>query len=92
VTVGFVTSMVLGMGFRLVPVVEGRAVPWPALRPVAFWALLAGVLLRTAEILADYGFEGVLPLVPLSGTLVWVALACLGAGFLGAAIRRSGSL
>ena len=40
---------------------------------------LGGVFTRTAEVLADYGLEAVLPLVPLSGVLVWVALACLGA-------------
>jgi hypothetical protein len=89
VTVGLLTSMVVGMAFRLIPVVEGVALPWPRLRGAAFWTLLAGVLLRTAEALADYGFEAVLRLVPLSGALVWVALACLGAGFVGAARRRS---
>ena len=82
--------MVVGMGFRLIPVVEGVALPWPRLRGVAFWALLAAVLLRTSEVLADYGVETILPLVPLSGVLVWAALACLGAGFLGTVIRRRG--
>ena len=92
VTVGFLTAVVVGMGFRLIPVVEGAALRWPGLRWVAFWALLAAVLLRTGEALADYGFETILRLVPLSGALVWVALACLGAGFLGTATRRRGSL
>jgi len=91
VTVGFLTSMVVGMAFRLIPVVEGVALPWPGLRGVALWALLVAVLLRTAEALADYGFEAILQLVPLSGVLVWVALACLGAGFLGTVIRRRGA-
>jgi len=90
VTVGLLTSMVVGMGFRLIPVVEGVALPWPKLRGVAFWALFAAVLLRTSEALADYGVEAILWLVPLSGVLVWVALACLGAGVLGTAIRRRG--
>ncbi|HWC05102.1 MAG TPA: hypothetical protein VHF87_20300 [Methylomirabilota bacterium] len=89
VTVGFLTSMVVGMGLRLIPVLEGVALPWPRLRGLAFWTLLAGVLLRTAEALADYGLAAVLPLVPFSGVLVWMALACLGAGFLGASRRRA---
>ena len=46
--------------------------------------------LRTSEALADYGVETILWLVPLSGVLVWVALALLGAGFLGTVIRRRG--
>jgi hypothetical protein len=91
VTVGFLTAMVLGMGFRLLPVLAGVPLRWPWLRGVAFWALLAGVLVRTAEVLADYGAIGVLPIVPLSGVLVWLALGCLAANLLGAA-RRPGGL
>jgi len=89
VTVGTLTSMVVGMGFRLIPVIEGFPLPWPRLRGLAFWMLLAGVLTRTAEVLADYGLEAVLPLVPLSGVLVWIALACLGVSVLGAMRHRS---
>jgi hypothetical protein len=90
VTVGFLTAMVLGMGFRLIPVVEGRPVPWPGLRDLAFRALLAGVLVRTAQVLADYGLTSVLAFVPLSGVLVWIALGCLAANGLGAATGRTG--
>jgi hypothetical protein len=68
-------------------VIEGSPVPWPRLRDV-FWMLVGSVLIRTAEILADYGLEAVLPLVPLSGVLAWIALACLGAGILGAMRHR----
>ena len=50
--------------------------------------LLVAVLLRTTVALADYGLEVIPPLVPLSDAFVWVALACLGAGCLGAVIRR----
>jgi hypothetical protein len=89
VTVGFLTSMVLAMAFRLIPVIEGAALPWPRLRGLAFWALLAGVLVRTAQTLADYGLEGALPAVPFSGVLVWIALACLAANLLGAVRRQS---
>jgi hypothetical protein len=91
VTVGFLTAMVLGMGFRLLPVIAGAPLRWPGLRGVAFWALLAGVLVRTAQATADYGAIGVLTIVPLSGALVWVALGCLAVNVLGAA-RRPGGL
>jgi hypothetical protein len=89
VTVGVLTAMVVSMRFRLVPAIEGAPLHWPRLRGVAFWMLLGGVLTRTAEVLADYGLEAVLPLVPLSGMLVWVALACLGANVLGAMCHRT---
>jgi hypothetical protein len=88
VTVGTLTPMVVGMGFRLIPVIEGASLPWPRLRAVAFWMILGGVLVRTAEVLADHGLEAVLPLVPLSGVLVWIALACLGATVIGAICHR----
>jgi hypothetical protein len=62
---------------------------WPKLRGPAFWALLAAVLLRSAEVLADYGVIGVLQIVSVSGLLVWLALGCLAVNVLGAA-RRPG--
>jgi hypothetical protein len=89
VTVGFLTAMVLGVGFRLLPVVSGVPLHWPKLRGPAFWALLAAVLLRSAEVLADYGVIGVLQIVSVSGLLVWLALGCLAVNVLGAA-RRPG--
>jgi hypothetical protein len=46
--------------------------------------LLAGVLVRSTETLADYGLGGALSIVPLSGVLVWIALACLALSLLGA--------
>ncbi len=88
-TVGFLTAMVVGMVFRLVPVFEGVPLPWPGLRAVAFWALLAGVLLRTGEVLADYGAGAILPWLPLSGGLVWGALACVALNLVGALRQRA---
>lgn len=83
VTVGVLTPVVVAMGFRLIPVFEGAPLRWPRLRALAFGALLAAVLLRSAEVLADYGWEAILPWLPLSGVLVWVALACLAANLVG---------
>ncbi len=73
-TVGFLTTMVVAMAFRLIPVLERVHLPWPRLREVAFAALLAGVLLRSSEVLADWVWVGVLAWLPLSGLLVWVAV------------------
>lgn len=86
VTVGFLTSIVVAMAFRLLVVLEARALAWPRLRVVAFWALLGGVALRTAEVLVAWGVPGLAPWVPLSGLLVWTALACVAAN-LAAALR-----
>ncbi|MBI3079460.1 MAG: hypothetical protein HYY85_21130, partial [Deltaproteobacteria bacterium] len=77
-TVGFVVGMICAMGFRFLPVIEGvrLAVPWA--RVVAFWALAAAVLLRTAELGADYVDEGFLRPAAVSGFLAWAALAFWG--------------
>lgn len=87
-TVGFLTSVVVAMAFRLIPVLELVPLPWPGLRRVAFWALLGGVALRTAELGAAYGAPAIAPLVPLSGVLVWVAVACVAANLAGT-LKRS---
>lgn len=88
VTVGFLTSVVVAMTFRLVPVLEWRPLPWPRLREVAFWTLAAGVALRTAEVLVPYGGRSLALGVALSGALVWAALVCTSATLTGALARR----
>jgi hypothetical protein len=51
--------------------------------------LVGSVLIRTAKILADCGLEAVLPLVPLSGVLVWITpWPARGASVLGAMWHR----
>jgi hypothetical protein len=90
VTIGFLTSVVVAMVFRLIPVLEETALPWPWLRGVAFWALLAGILLRSGEVAVGHGWNGPAPWVPLSGLLVWLALGCVGANVIGAIATASG--
>jgi hypothetical protein len=87
VTVG-VLSVVVAMAFRLIPVLEGRALQWPWLRHVALWSLAAGVILRSAEVLVGAGWAAPAPWVALSGILVWVAVACVGVNLLAAIGRR----
>lgn len=92
-TVGVLTSVVVAMVFRLVPVLEGQALPWPGLRRVALWSLAAGIVLRTAEVLVGLGWLALAPWIPLSGLLVWVAVACVEANLVAAiGAARGGSL
>jgi len=88
VTVGVLTSVVVAMAFRLIPILEGRALPWPRLRPVALWSLAAGVILRSAEVLVGVGWPAPAPWVALSGILIWIAVACVGANLVAAIGRR----
>ncbi len=92
VTVGFLMAVVVAMTFRLLPVLEMAPLAWPRLRTVAFWALLGGVVLRTAEVLVGAGLRGLAPLIPLGGVLTWIALGSVTANLAGvvlAAIRKA---
>lgn len=91
VTVGFLAGVVVAMAFRLVPVLEARPLPWPRLRALAFWSLLAAVVTRSAEPLLALGLREVALFVPLSGLLAWITLACVGVTLVGAASHWSGS-
>ena len=82
-------DVVVAMVFRLIPVLEGRAVRWPRLRQVALWSLAAGIILRSAEVLVSLGWSSLASWIPLSGILVWIAVACAGAN-LAAAIGTPG--
>jgi hypothetical protein len=88
-TVGFLTTVVVAMSFRLIPVLEGTALRWPRLRSVAFWLVLLAVLLRSAEVLIAVGWAWLAPAIPLSGALVWLALGCVAANLV-AAMRARG--
>ncbi|MBI2562077.1 MAG: hypothetical protein HYW08_06755 [candidate division NC10 bacterium] len=95
-SVGFLIGMICAMGFRFVPVIEGVRIAVPGARLVAFWALALAVLLRTAEMGADYLHEGFLRAAAVSGFLAWVALLAWGLAvgltmIRGAALRRSTS-
>ncbi|MEX2145794.1 MAG: hypothetical protein WED01_02130 [Candidatus Rokuibacteriota bacterium] len=87
VAVGFLTSLVVAMTFRLIPVLEGVPLPWPWLRAVAFWALLGAVLLRTSQVLVGLGGRPIAHGVAASGLLVWVAIACVTASLVSAMVR-----
>jgi hypothetical protein len=87
-TVGFLTAIVVGMAFRLIPVLEWSALPWPSLRRVAFLALVGAVVLRTAEVVVLWGLTSIAPAVALSGVLAWLAVACVAVNLVGAIARR----
>ncbi len=89
VTIGVLTSVVVAMVFRLVPVLEGRRLRWPGLRHVALWSLAAGILLRSAEVLVGLGWSSLASWIPLSGVLVWLAVACAAVNLIGSVGARA---
>ncbi len=77
-TIGFVIGAICAMGFRVLPVIEGVRLAIPGARHVAFWTLSLAVVLRTAELGADYLHEAFLRAAALSGFLAWLALGAWG--------------
>ena len=93
-TIGFVIGAICAMGFRFLPVIEvvRLAIPWA--RHVAFWTLSLAVVLRTAELGADYLHEAFLRPAAVSGFLAWLAFGAWGLAVAltmlrGAAARRA---
>ena len=77
-TIGFLTSVVAAMTFRLIPILERRPLRWPHLRAVAFWALLATVVLRTSQAAVGVGGRPLAYAVAASGVLAWLAVLAVG--------------
>jgi hypothetical protein len=78
VAIGVVGAVVIAMTFRLIATLEGRPLPWPALRSVALWTLEGALVLRTGQVLVPLGWHAVAPLIAASGVLAWAAFACAG--------------
>jgi hypothetical protein len=55
---------------------------------VALWSLAVGVILRSAEVLVGVGWPAPAPWVALSGILIWIAVACVGANLVAAIGKR----
>jgi hypothetical protein len=89
VTIGFLTSLVVAMTFRLIPALEGTPLRWPFLRGVALWALLGSVLLRTSQIAIAIGGRPLAYAVALSGALAWLAVAAVGLSLVAAMVARA---
>ena len=89
VTAGVLTSIVVAMVFRLVPVLEGAALPWPPARRLARWALASSVVLRSAQVVVPIGASTVGAAVALSGMLAWTAIAGAALGIVARVGRGS---
>jgi hypothetical protein len=89
-TIGTIGTIATAMSFRLMPVLEGRALPWPGLRRVALVALVAAVIGRTVEILLPAGAP-VAAAVIASGALAWIAFAAVAGTLTALALRGGGA-
>lgn len=70
ITVGFISTMMVGMAFRIVPVFRGVPLWAPALREATFWLLGTGCVVRVLfQSLSTYGAPVWLRIAGISGVL-----------------------
>ena len=77
-TVGFMTSMILGVGYRIIPVFQGRFLHSSKAMKFSFWLLLAGNSFRVIGQLITQWTRWSYPFVGISGYLELTALALFG--------------
>lgn len=74
-TVGFITTLILGVGQRLLPILQHTLLAWPRLVAPIFVLIATGNLLRVATELATPSFAPAFWVMPLSSILELAALA-----------------
>jgi hypothetical protein len=73
-TVGFMTTLILGVGQRLLPVLDRTVLAMPRLAVPILVLIGLGNLLRVTTELASMTTESVFPVMPFSAVLEWLAL------------------
>lgn len=73
-TIGWITTLMVGVGYRLVPIFFGKAISMPRAVPVIFALMLGGVLVRIAADILSLRFDAAYPWVNLSGVLILPAM------------------
>ncbi|MEO6808267.1 MAG: NnrS family protein, partial [Isosphaeraceae bacterium] len=81
-TVGFMTTLILGVGQRLVPILEHRLLTWPALVAPIFLLIAVGNALRVATELATLIWPPAFLIMPISSVLELTALSLFAANIL----------
>ncbi len=75
ITVGFITAMILGVGYRILPVFSGSEIPNFTLQIISIWLLMIGNVWRVGfELLTLTGSNIVFRLMPISGVLELIAI------------------
>jgi hypothetical protein len=80
--VGFLTTLILGVGQRLLPILGHTLLPWPRLVLPTLWLIAAGNLLRVLTELATLVSTAAFVLMPFSAVLELLALALFTANAL----------
>jgi len=79
ITVGFITAMILGFGYRILPIFAGSFVPSFRLQIVSVWLLMIGNAWRILfELLTMSGSSLAFRLMPISGGLELLAIMIFG--------------
>jgi uncharacterized protein involved in response to NO len=74
ITVGFMTTLIMGVGQRLLPVLDRKVLPLPGLILPILVLIATGNLLRVISELATMASPGAFRIMPYSAVLEWLAL------------------
>lgn len=69
-TIGWITMLVIGVGYRLVPIFFGKPITMPRAIPAIFASILGGVLIRIASDILSTKFPEAYAWVNVSGALI----------------------
>jgi hypothetical protein len=78
-TVGFVTTLIIGVGQRLIPILSHRLLAWPRLVVPIFALIAAGNALRVASELATLAWPVAFRIMPISAAFEFAALILFAA-------------
>lgn len=81
-TVGFLTTLILGVGQRLLPILGHGLLAWPRLVVPTFGLIALGNALRVATELATLAWPRAFRILPVSAVLEFAALALFAANLL----------
>jgi hypothetical protein len=81
-TVGFLTTLILGVGQRLLPILNHDLLAWPRLVVPTFGLIALGNALRVATELATLAWPRAFRILPVSAILEFAALALFAANLL----------
>lgn len=78
-TIGFITMMIMGMAFKMIPVFEGRDLHSDRVVDVVFWLVNIGAVLRVGfQIAAEHGGKPFAVPMGISGFIELTAIALFG--------------
>lgn len=73
-TLGWVTLLIVGVGYRIIPIFFGREIAWPGGVPIIYGCLVSAAAVRVGADVLSVWFPGAYPWASLSGLLAIIGI------------------